>query len=173
MDAHPIPLIETPRASLRRFVPEDEEALAAAMSDPETLRFLPHFATSAGVRAWIEKNLTRYERDGIGKWALLLKPGRELIGYAGLARELVDGVPETEVGYALAPKFRGQGIAGEVSRACIGYAFDRLRCPRVISLIHPENAASCRVAERNGMRFEKTGVCEARSCLIYAASNDA
>jgi RimJ/RimL family protein N-acetyltransferase len=46
-------------------------------------------------------------------------------------------------------------LATEAARAVRDYAFDILKLERVISLIHPENHASRRVAEKNGMMLEK------------------
>ena len=64
-------VLETNRVILRRFVIEDATAMAEALNDPEIARFLPNLASPA---AYIELNLRRYERDGVGKWAMLLKP---------------------------------------------------------------------------------------------------
>ena len=44
----------------------------------------------------------------------------------------------------------GNGYATEGARAALAYAFNTLEKDRVISLIHPENRASIRVAERIG-----------------------
>jgi RimJ/RimL family protein N-acetyltransferase len=163
-------VIETSRIILRRLVLTDADALTSALSDPEIKRFLPHLATSAGVQTWILTNLVRYEQDGIGKWAMLLKPNHTLIGYAGLATVRLDGVIETESGYALAPQYRGQGFATEGSQACIAYAFERLGRNRVISLINEQNYASRRVGERNGMTIEKETIYEGKPYLVYVIS---
>jgi ribosomal-protein-alanine N-acetyltransferase len=69
--------------------------------------------------------------------------------------QVVHGVTETEVEYHLARRFQGRGIATEVARACVEYAFTELGNERVISLFRPENPPSRRVAERNGMTVEK------------------
>ena len=45
--------------------------------------------------------------------------------------------------------------ATEAASAVRDFAFERLRLPRVISLIRPENVASRRVAEKVGMSRER------------------
>jgi RimJ/RimL family protein N-acetyltransferase len=92
-------ILETERLLLREFVPEDVDALAAVLSDPETMRYYPAVLDRAGVVAWIERNRRRYADDGHGLWAMVLKSCGEVIGDCGLTRQRVDGVDEIEIGY--------------------------------------------------------------------------
>lgn len=48
----------------------------------------------------------------------------------------------------------GYGYATEAARAALAHAFTVWRKDRVISIIHPENRASIRVAERIGERLQ-------------------
>jgi ribosomal-protein-alanine N-acetyltransferase len=148
-------VLETPRLILRHFVPEDADGLSEVLCDRENMRFYPNPFERADVEAWIEKCLRRYREDGIGLWALILKADYQFAGDCGLALQEVDGVIETEVGYHLARRHQGQGLATEAARACLDHAFSTLGLKRVISLIRPENLPSRRVAERNGMSVEK------------------
>jgi len=50
------------------------------------------------------------------------------------------------------------------------YAFDVLRLERVISLIHPENHASRRVTEKNGMKLEKTTVFRGSPAQVFSCA---
>src|SRR5205807_7864742 len=76
-------------------------------------------------------------------------------GFCGLVSQSVEGVEEVEVGYMLDKAYWGRGLATEAARASRDYGFERLGLRRLISLINPENAASLRVAEKNGMRYER------------------
>jgi ribosomal-protein-alanine N-acetyltransferase len=82
----------------------------------------------------------------------------ELIGFCGFLHQEVDGRQEIEIAYRLHPDFWNRGIATEAARAVRDHAFRDLKLDRVISLIHPENTASRRVAEKNGMTVEKETV---------------
>jgi RimJ/RimL family protein N-acetyltransferase len=58
------------------------------------------------------------------------------------------------MGYWLAERARGRGIATEAVRLLAGWAFRVLRLDRLEVMIHPENVASQRVAERCGFKRE-------------------
>jgi len=63
----------------------------------------------------------------------------------------VDDEPLVEVGWHVRRDLWGRGLATEAGMACRDYAFDELRVERLVSIIRPENRASCRVAEKVGM----------------------
>jgi [ribosomal protein S5]-alanine N-acetyltransferase len=149
-----MPVLITQRLYLRRFHPEDVDALARILSDPETMRYYPAPLDRAGVADWIQSNRTRYP-NGHGLWAMILTSTGELIGDCGLVRQNVDGVDEFEIGYHVRRDLWGQGYASEAARACRDCGFAILKVDRLISLIRPENMASRRVAEKNGMTIWK------------------
>ena len=148
-------ILETERLLLREFVPEDVDALAAVLSDPETMRYYPAPLDRGGVAAWIERNRRRYADHGHGLWAMVLKSSGDLIGDCGVARQVVDGIDEFEIGYHVRRDLWGQGYAPEAARGCQAYGFDRLDADRLISLIRPENLPSRRVAEKTGLTLWK------------------
>ncbi|MFZ0815468.1 MAG: GNAT family N-acetyltransferase [Candidatus Sulfotelmatobacter sp.] len=147
----PKQILETPRLILREFCAEDVDALARVISDAETMRFYPEPFDRSAVEEWIERNRRRYAKNGHGLWAMILKARGELIGDCGLAVQEVDGVDEIEIGYHVRRDVWGLGLATEAARACCDFGFARLPVERFISLIRPENLASRRVAEKNGM----------------------
>ena|SRR5271157_2867495 len=148
-------ILETPRLILREFVPEDAHALALVLSDPETMRHYPAPYDRAGVELWIARNQRRYADDGVGLWAMVLKTSGEVIGDCGIIRQQVEGEYLYEIGYHLRRNLWGQGLATEAAVACREWGFAHLGTDRLISLIRPENVASCQVAARNGMTIWK------------------
>ena len=154
-------ILETARLLLREFTPEDADALALVLSDPQTMRYYPTPFDRAGVEQWIERNHRRYRDDGIGLWAMELTapqdtevPGsevHEIVGDCGIILQEVEGQHLYEIGYHLRRDFWGKGLATEAAIACRDWAFAHLKADRLISLIRPENLPSCRVAERVGM----------------------
>ena len=163
-------VLETPRLLLRHFEPEDADALEEVLLDEHNMRFFPFTFDRARVEAWIAKSRWRYENEGPGLWAMIVKADGSFAGDCGLTRQEVDGVAETECGYHLARRAQGQGYATEAARACLNYAFDQLGRDRVISLIRAENSPSRRVAERNGMTIEKESTHAGLPHLVYVAS---
>jgi [ribosomal protein S5]-alanine N-acetyltransferase len=102
----------------------------------------------------VEVSLRSYAQHGFGLWVLLLKVSAEVIGDCWLPVQEADGVAEAGVGWHVRRGLWGQGLATEAAQAC-DYAFDRLDLDRLIALIHPENIASRRLAEKNGMTLMK------------------
>jgi RimJ/RimL family protein N-acetyltransferase len=151
-------ILETQRLLLREFVPEDVDALAAVLSDPEAMRFYPAPLDLAAVAAWIERARRRYADAGHGLWAMILKSSGELIGDCGLTRQIVDGADEIEIGYHVRRDLWGRGYAPEAARACQDYGFTRIGVDHLISLIRPENLPSRRVAEKTGLTLWKEAV---------------
>jgi RimJ/RimL family protein N-acetyltransferase len=145
-------VLETERLILRHFVPEDLDALAAILGDPVTMRFYPQDFDRDASWAWLESQLTRYERDGVGLWAMDLRDTGELIGDCGLAIQALDGRDETEIGWHVRRELWGRGLATEGGAACRDWGFANRDVDRLISIILPENLQSRRVAEKIGMR---------------------
>ena len=114
------------------------------------------------------KNIDRYQREGHGLWAMVLKESGELIGDCGCTLQEVDGAYHVEIGYHVRRDLWGGGYATEAAQACTQYAFTTLGFDRVISLIRPENLQSIRVAEKNGLTCEKIIFWRGYDHCIYA-----
>ena len=120
-------------------------------ADPEVMRYLGgavdreeswrRMATHAG--HWVLR--------GYGMWVVERPAEGALLGRVGLWNP--EGHPGLEVGWHLARHAWGRGYAMEAARAAIDWAWTALEAPRLISVIHPDNAASVRMAERLGLRF--------------------
>jgi RimJ/RimL family protein N-acetyltransferase len=165
-------ILETPRLILREFCPEDVDALARVLSDPETMRFYPVPFDRTGVEEWITRNCRRYTKDGHGLWAMVLKTSSELIGECGLVVQEVDGANEIEIGYHVRRDQWGQGLATEAARACRDFGFAQFPVERLISLMRPENLPSRRVAEKNGMVIWKEVIRVGLPHLVYSIRRD-
>jgi ribosomal-protein-alanine N-acetyltransferase len=161
-------VLETSRLRLREFVSQDADALAAVLGDPVTMQYYPAAFEHKGVQEWIGKNIARYQRDGYGLWAMMLKSSGEVIGDCGCVLQEVEDRNEVEVGYHVRRDLWGNGYATEAAKACMEYAFAKLGARRVISMIRPENLQSRRVAEKNGMSCEKTIFWRGYDHCIYA-----
>lgn len=160
-------MLETERLIMREMTLADREGLLAIFSDAEMMRFYPKPFDRQRTAAWIEWNLRNYAEYGFGLWALILKQNGELIGDCGLIIQDVDGRQETEIGYHVRRDLWGQGFATEAAQTCRNYGF-QLGRNRLISLIHPDNVASRRVAEKNGMSLVKQTLWRDKPTCIYA-----
>jgi RimJ/RimL family protein N-acetyltransferase len=95
-----------------------------------------------------------WEQHGYGLWAAVEKGSGAVIGWAGLAQPtfLPQVMPAVEVGWRLDRAWWGQGLATEAGREGVRFGLDALGLEEIVSIIHPDNAASRRVAEKLGLR---------------------
>lgn len=144
-------ILETERLSLRKLEQADFPALRAILQDREVMYAYEHPFSNREVQAWLNRQLSRYERDGFGLWAMVEKATGEVIGQCGLTMQewLERTVPE--IGYLLRRDRWHQGFATEAALACREYAFGPLGLTEVFSIIRDSNFASQRVALRCGM----------------------
>ena len=151
-----VPEVETERLLLRAFTPADFEAFAAMRADAEVMRFIgqptgPH--TREQAEGWQEKNDRRWQDNGFGMWAVVERATEELAGWCGLSR--LEDTQEVEVGYGLARRAWGRGLATEAARASLRYGFERVGLPRIAAVVNPANHASRHVVEKLGLRHVK------------------
>ena len=173
MDAREIPTLETERLRLRAFRGSDFEDYATLRTDPEVLHYL-----DCGPQPWDRGRSWRHmaflighwQLSGTGTWALELRETGAFLGIVGFAAPT--GWPGFELAWALARRWWGHGFATEAARAALAHAFTVWRKDRVISLIHPENRASIRVAERIGERLQDRIRHLDREMLCYGIDRD-
>ena len=164
--------LQTERLVLRSFCEEDVDALAELFANPDFMRFsLGAFTERKKTVDFIEK-MMGWDLAGMPSQFAILSPGEHtVIGYCGfLHHPEVPG--EVEIGYRLHPSYWNRGLVTEAARAVRDYAFADLKLPRVMSLIHPENIPSRRVAEKNGMKVKKEITFRGFPTLVYGITRE-
>ena len=162
------PRLETDRLVLRALADEDFDRFAVICADPEVMRWVSVDGRPlARPQAWraMAMLVGHWALRGYGQWAVVEKATGAFIGRAGLWNP--EGWPGLEVGWFFDRARWGNGFATEAARAALAWAFDTLDARHVISVIHPANAASIRVAERIGETFERTIVLDGLELAIY------
>ena len=154
IDAVTAVTLETERLRLRMFRQEDFEAHAEICADPEVMRYLTG-QPMARHESWrhLAMIVGHWHLRGYGHWAVELRSGGPIIGRLGFWNP--EGWPGFELGWTLGRQHWGKGYATEGARAALEHAFTVMGHDHVISVIHPENRASIRVAERLGETFER------------------
>lgn len=155
------------RLKLRPFSEDDLDDLSALMANVDFMRFSLGVFSREQTAVFLEKVQGRDHAGLPSQFAVIFRENERLIGFCGFFLQTVDGAEELEIAYRLDPSHWGQGIATEAARAVRDHAFAELQLPRVISLIHPENIASRRVAEKNGMRPEKETVFRGFPTIVF------
>jgi RimJ/RimL family protein N-acetyltransferase len=162
-----MPSLQTPRLILRPFVEGDLDSLSLLMANADFMRFSLGVFSREETAGFLEKVQARDRAGSPSQFALVFRPEQKLIGFCGFFLQTVDGVEEPEIAYRLDPAYWGRGLATEAARAVRDHAFDDLHLPHVISLIHPDNIASRRVAKKNGMTPEKETIFRGFPTIVF------
>ncbi|TKK78544.1 GNAT family N-acetyltransferase [Kribbella jiaozuonensis] len=141
--------------------------LAEVFADPWVARWYDAHWSPEEVAAQVANLHAGWERDAVGKWIAYERTGA-VAGRGGLSRipadsptaaaiaELVGpewSADRLELGWALKESARGRGLAGEIGRAGLDFAFSTLGAQAVIALTERVNTASQAVMQRLGMRY--------------------
>lgn len=143
-------IFETERLYLRPFSFADRSAFYQISSDSANLPFI--FPRQAS-QAESDHLLTHYlMKEPLGVWAIEDKSSQRMIGAIRL-ENLNLSLKEAELGYFLHKDFWGQGLATEAVENIAFLAFQELRLSALSIIVHKENKASSRVAQKAGFRL--------------------
>ena len=166
-------ILKTSRLILRPFREEDVDAMEQLFANRHFMRFsLGIFTERKQTIAFIEK-VRGWDRAGIPSQFAVLPHGKDtIIGYCGFFHHSEHGIEDVEIGYRLHPDYWNHGLITEAARAVRDHGFHDWELSRVISLVHPENVPSRRVAEKNGMKVEKEITFRGFRTLVYAMTRE-
>ena len=149
-------ILETPRLFLRHLELRDVQELYSLYQDIEIRQYFPDgvlsYDDTKEELEWYINGHPQYPK--LGLWATVHKESGKFIGRCGLLPWEIDDTLEIEIAYLLNKDFWHQGFATEAARGIMSYGFEKLHLTRLICMMHPENVASQKVAERIGMKLE-------------------
>lgn len=146
-------ILETSRTIVRGWTPADIPAYAKLVADPDVMKFIGdgsvHTYTQA--EAFVQNLIQVGQHRGWILWAVESKATGELIGFCGF------GMLENKLdfGYRFAQAFWGQGLGSEVAQAVLDYGMKTYQFSHCTAMAFVQNAASCRILEKIGFRFER------------------
>ena len=149
-------VFETNRLTVRRLTLDDAPFILELVNDPAWLRHIGDRGvhTVDDARGYLTKGpLASYERFGFGLFLVVRKEDQVSIGMCGLLKR--DTLPDVDIGFAYLPPFTRQGYAFEAASATLAYGRSTLGLKRIVAICSPENAASIRLLEKLGLRFER------------------
>ena len=167
--------LRTARLLLRTWRDEDQPRLAAINADPEVTRYLGGDGrplTGLETATFLEGTRSHWEHWGYGLWAMELLDGRHFAGFVGPSHHRWYPA-EVELGWRLERSLWSRGIATEGGATALEHAFTRLGLERLISIIHRDNLASRRVAEKIGFRPHKEESREGLPIVVYRTDRPA
>jgi ribosomal-protein-alanine N-acetyltransferase len=149
----------------------DIDAVFAMRRDSRIMRYIREPVTNRDeAENWINMISSRWAADKIGFCSLIEKESGKFAGWCGLWELKENG--EIEVGYAIAGEFWGKGYASESAAAFLEYGFNKLNLEKIVAVARPENAASRRVMEKIGMRFDYIGEFYGRDLVHYSITKE-
>jgi RimJ/RimL family protein N-acetyltransferase len=160
--------IETPRLRLRPPEAADLDAFVEIHEDPEVLRYLTTVGQTSGRAAgWriIALLVGHWHLRGYGQWTVIEKATNLIVGRVGPWHP--EGWPGIELGWIIRRSHWNLGYATEAARAARDHAFSAIDTPHLISMIHPDNAASIRVAEKLGATVGRRDAFGGAVVLVY------
>jgi RimJ/RimL family protein N-acetyltransferase len=165
------PVLLTERLRLRRLTPDDAGHLLTLDGDPAVMRFLDsELKTLADIESRVLPDLaTRHQHypADVGYWAAQTRADGQFLGWAGL-RPVQPGpapmvhwadssdVTTLSLGYRLRRSAWGHGYATEAARLLIRRAFAHPAVQEIVATTMAVNAASRRVMEKAGLRYDRT-----------------
>jgi [ribosomal protein S5]-alanine N-acetyltransferase len=165
-------ILKTPRLIVRYFTIRDLEALIPILADARVMEFsILGVHDRQQIRQFIEQRLLSYLERGFGLYALIHQQNQELIGYCGFFVQKIAEYQEVEIGYRLATKYWGQGLATEAATAICEYGQNKFKFKRFICLIEPDNHRSIRVAQKLEMKLEKEIIYHAIDVQLYSINH--
>jgi len=164
-------ILETKRLILRTWTLDDAPDLFEICGDVEVMRYIgtgKPYETIGQADEFLRWATAYQKENGFCRWAVTLKENSEIIGSCGFARP--HGTEEIELGYLLARKFWGKGLATEAAGACLNYGFGKLEFRETIALTDLENVASQRVLEKIGFVRRGIELFNGEENLVYLAN---
>lgn len=139
------------RFEIRPLTERDIDSWRPFFEDSDSLKYLSIPDSDDRSLTWINKQLVRYEQNSGGLHAVVNPLDQNVLAQVGLVEQETSDGPICEIAYHVLPKYRGQGIAGEVALFFRDYFFENGWGDEVSSIIAPKNLSSKRVAAKNGM----------------------
>jgi RimJ/RimL family protein N-acetyltransferase len=151
-----VPVLESARLRLRPHTLADFPSCCDLWSTPEVARYtVGKPSTPEEVWSRILRYAGHWTLLGFGTWLVEERETGRYVGDVGFA-DYHRGIPSPlavlpDLGWVLSPAVHGCGYATEAANVALGWAGEHLKGHEEVScIIHPDNAASLRVAEKTG-----------------------
>ncbi|MEW6057489.1 MAG: GNAT family N-acetyltransferase [Bdellovibrionota bacterium] len=133
--------------TLRPLRSSDLKTFLTWASDPEVTRSLmwDHYTS--------EDEASRFLKNVAEKhpWFMAICLDGTPVGAITLDQKTGSGICRAELGYVVAKKFWGKGLATAASKIALDRGFADLGVERIEALVDPDNEASIKVLENSGM----------------------
>lgn len=148
-----IPALTTERLILRGYTDADLDDYLAMVSNPNVVRYVGQGTPLNREQAWqsMAYLMGHWWLKGFGLWAVEERATGRMIGRVGLYQP--EGWPGLELGWMIAEDCWLKGFAYEAAQTALAYKQEHYPDKPLISLIHSENTASIKLAQKLGAKF--------------------
>ncbi len=149
-----MPIIETPRAQLRKMNAADAADMFEYSSNREVTKYLSYDHNYIDdAETYISKKTEQYARGECMIWGIEFKENHKYIGACGFTHWDTEN-HSAEIAYTLNQSYWGRGIMNEVVGELIQFGFEKMNLNRIEARCWCENNKSVRIMEKNNMKFE-------------------
>jgi len=163
-------MLKTERLTLDSWSSSDWLAFKPIAIDAEVMRYITGGIpwTDEQIQNFVNRQIILLSERGFCRWKLIEPSTGELIGFcgAGTWRE----APDPEIGWWLARRHWGRGLATEAARAALDDALERVRLKRIISIARPDNIASIGIMKKLGLQYDQEFESEGIKLVRYFGS---
>lgn len=140
---------------LREWNKEDAIALSVILNNKKILDNLrdglPYPYNESDALTYIDSCI---KADKTACFCFAIVHDEELVGSIGIFRQSNIHSRTAELGYYIGENYWGKGIATQAVKLACNYVFENSDIVRIFAEPFAENAASCRVLEKNGFIME-------------------
>jgi RimJ/RimL family protein N-acetyltransferase len=145
-------------------------------SDPEVHQYLGRrpiktIEESRNLIAFIRE---QYNKNGIGRWAVVEKETQQFAGWAGLkliTEPINHHTHYYDLGYRFIRRYWGKGFATEAAKASLVYGFGKMQLNEIYGMAHIHNMASQQVLTKVGLQYVETFDYEGDQMHWYKIAN--
>ena len=144
-------IVQSSRLIVREFAPREEILLVNLYGDERVSLHITKRTEEETLKQFAEALKLYKDGSGLGRWGIFNPVDNDFIGVCIL--KPADSDPtRIELGYVLAHKYWGIGLATELCRALIFYGFEDKGLTEICACTSPENIASQNVLLKAGLK---------------------
>lgn len=144
-------LLTSDNLKLEPLTLRDTALIIELFNDADSLRYIgdKHIKNEDDAIKYLEAGpLTMYRQHGVGLLKIVRQSDNVAMGLCGLLKR--DYLEYFDIGYALLPAFRGQGVTFSACKALINWAFRARSVTTLQAIVSPDNLASICVLHKLG-----------------------
>ena len=149
------PILQTERLILRPLkIADAEEAFNSWTGDPEVAKYMRwsvHESVNDTIDHWLSGADEASQSDKTYDWGIIYKQTGEIVGSGGVHYNADEDI--FEIGYGLAKRYWGRGIATEAAQEFVRFVKGELNLANLCGKHAIENVASGKILQKLGFKY--------------------